>query len=313
MAQKRSPEKFKKEFEEMANGEYELLEEYVTNKTKITVKHIACGRIYEVIPYKIMNGSRCSVCQNEAKRKTTDEFRSEVDQITHGDFIVEGEYVDNKTKIEIRHKKCDRIFLTTPNSFLSGGHVCLKCYEEERTKTQEEFEREVFQLVGDEYSFLEPYINNYTTILVRHNKEGCSHIYKVRPTHFLHENKRCPVCKNMSVFAKDIKKVLEEYELSYEIEKRFNDLRNDNGIYYKYDFCIYNTDGTFFLLEYDGKQHSEAKYGNKELEKTIVRDGIKNQYCFKNNYQLIRLKYEQEGIGYKEALLNILRQYRLIA
>lgn len=60
-----------------------------------------------------------------------------------------------------------------------------------RKKTNEEFVKEVWDLVGDEYTFLEEYINSGTKIICRHNK--CGYIYKVVPSHFLN-NRRCPKC-----------------------------------------------------------------------------------------------------------------------
>lgn len=50
-------------------------------------------------------------------------------------------------------------------------------------------------------------------------------------------------------------------------------------------------------IEFDGPQHfkSTPLYGGKsELEKTIFRDNIKNEYCKQNNIPLIRIKYNED-------------------
>lgn len=60
-----------------------------------------------------------------------------------------------------------------------------------RRKTQEEFNEEIFNLVGDEYYFLEPYINLSTKIDIKHNV--CNRVYKVKPNGFISGN-RCPHC-----------------------------------------------------------------------------------------------------------------------
>lgn len=245
-----------------------------------------------------------------SKTKTTDEFIEEINKVTRGEYTVLGLYINNKTQIPIKHNKCNRIFDIKPNTFLCSGCKCPLCYKDNRKKTNEEFTNEVFELVGNEYTFLEPYINNYTPIRVKHNK--CNSIYMVKPTHFLHENKRCMVCRSLSYFAKEIKKILDDNHIKYDIEKKFSDFRNSEGIYYKFDFCIYCNDGSFFLLEYDGKQHDEPIYGKKELDLTIKRDRIKNEYCRQNGYKLIRLKYEQNGVLYSDALINLLRTNKLI-
>lgn len=60
-----------------------------------------------------------------------------------------------------------------------------------KRKTNREWVNEVRGLVGDEYTFLEKYVNNRVKIAVRHNK--CGHVYKVEPKAFLAGN-RCPNC-----------------------------------------------------------------------------------------------------------------------
>lgn len=58
-----------------------------------------------------------------------------------------------------------------------------------RKKTNEQFLEEVRQLVGEEYTFLEPYQGARTRIKVRHNM--CGNTYLVTPDNFL-RGKRCP-------------------------------------------------------------------------------------------------------------------------
>ena len=58
-------------------------------------------------------------------------------------------------------------------------------------KTHEQFIQEVTNLTGDEFTFLEEYVNWKTKLLCRHNK--CGHVWKVSPHNFLHGN-RCPNC-----------------------------------------------------------------------------------------------------------------------
>lgn len=63
-----------------------------------------------------------------------------------------------------------------------------------RIKDNEDFVQRVKELVGNEYTFLEPYIDSSTKIKVRHNV--CGHTYDVRPNNFLNGN-RCnnPSCR----------------------------------------------------------------------------------------------------------------------
>lgn len=61
-----------------------------------------------------------------------------------------------------------------------------------RKKTNEEFIAEVYDAVGDEYTFLESYITSSAKIKVRHNV--CGNTYSVSPSNFLIYNSRCPYC-----------------------------------------------------------------------------------------------------------------------
>lgn len=61
-----------------------------------------------------------------------------------------------------------------------------------RQKTNSEFQRQVQQQVGSEYTFLETYQGARTKLRVRHNK--CGFVYKVTPDGFLNKQNRCPQC-----------------------------------------------------------------------------------------------------------------------
>ena len=79
--------KFKKEFYNTANGEYDLLSEYVRANVYVKVKHKTCGHIYDVTPNKWLMGRRCPKCvvishgENEIFRLLTEKkcnFKKEV-------------------------------------------------------------------------------------------------------------------------------------------------------------------------------------------------------------------------------------------
>ena len=61
-----------------------------------------------------------------------------------------------------------------------------------KRKTDEEFQQEIYSLVGDEYTFIDKYVNTMTKLRIRHNK--CGNVYKVIPSNFLRRS-RCPKCQ----------------------------------------------------------------------------------------------------------------------
>lgn len=126
-----------------------------------------------------------------SKRKTTEEFKKEVYDLVGDEYQVSGEYVNNSTKIKLLHTKCGKEFYVIPNNFLHGSK-CPYCNKGGiPKKTSEQFKKEVYNLVGDEYKVLGEYINSKTKIKMLHTK--CGNIYEVRPINFLSEV-RCPFC-----------------------------------------------------------------------------------------------------------------------
>ena len=63
-----------------------------------------------------------------------------------------------------------------------------------RKKTDKEFKAQAYKLVGNDYTFLEPYKGARTLIAVRHN--DCGAEYKVTPDNFL-RGKRCSHCSHI--------------------------------------------------------------------------------------------------------------------
>jgi DNA-directed RNA polymerase subunit RPC12/RpoP len=132
-------------------------------------------------------------------KKTTEQYKKEVFDLVGNEYIVIGEYKNNKTKIRFKHVKCGLEYEVRAGSFLSNGNRCPHCSQR---KTDSVFRKEVFDLVGNEYIFLDNYITNNKKISVKHTT--CGHIYKVRPVHFLRGN-RCPHCSRSA-------KTLAEYK-----------------------------------------------------------------------------------------------------
>lgn len=103
----------------------------------------------------------------------------------------------SEIKVWWKCNDCSHEWCASPNS-RTGKKLthCPKCaptkWGIKQRKTQEEFEREVCDLVGNEYTVLGEYIGNNKPIKMKHNM--CNHIWKVQPGHFL-EGTRCPKCR----------------------------------------------------------------------------------------------------------------------
>lgn len=114
-------------------------------------------------------------------------------------------------------------------------------------------------------------------------------------------------CTSESVGEIYIRELLDELQIEYIQEYRFDDCRNVLTLPFDFYLPEYNT-----CIEYDGQQHFEVVDffgGEKGYERRRHNDNIKTKYCEDNNISLLRLPYylSQDEIKVKiENITNIL-------
>ena len=279
----KTQEEFEKEVEDLVGDEYSVLGKYVNANIKIKMRHNCdkCNNYeYTVTPAKFLIGHRCPECSGNSL-KTQEEFEKEVKDLVGDEYSVLGTYINSKTKIKMRHNcnECNNHkYEILPSEFLKGTR-CPKCYGT-HLKTHEDFEKEVKDLVGDEYSVLGKYIKSTTKIKIRHNCNKCNnHEYMVTPSKFL-TGKRCPKC-NESKGEKAISKFLNKKSRKFKSQYRLKNCRSEYPL--PFDIAILNDKKDIVgLIEYDGEQHFREvkRFGGKEgfLERKR-NDEIKTSYC----------------------------------
>lgn len=274
--------------------EYEFLEEYKGIHTKIVCRHNNCGYEWTVTPNSFLSKkSRCPKCANNfTTKKTNDEFVKEIYNLVGNEYTFLAKYKSSRSKLLCRHEKCGYEWRITPNHFLCLNNRCPQCANKDKTKTNEQFTKEVYDLIGDEYIFLEGYINNQIKIKCKHDR--CKTEWDVTPSAFL-QGSRCPQCaKNISQGEQLIERVLDSKNIKYYKQHTFNDCRNKHVL--QFDFCLPEYS---LLIEYDGEQHFEPidfagkgeEWAKERFEYTKQNDNIKNQYCKENNIPLLRIPY----------------------
>ncbi len=124
----------------------------------------------------------------------------------------------------------------------------------------------------------------------------------------------CPLCKIISKGEKKIKELLNDRNVDFVYQKKFNNCKNINLL--PFDFYLLNYN---LCIEYDGKQHFEPVcFNGCSVEDSVLiykkikhNDQIKNEYCKNNNIQLIRIPYWEfkniEKILSKELNVNIVK------
>ena len=124
-------EQYKKEIE---NLDVVCLEEYINANTKILHKCKICNYEWKVEPSHILSGNGCPICAGN-KKKTTEQYKKEIENL---DLICLEEYINAKTKILHRCKKCDYEWKIAPKNALNG-YGCPKCNQSHGEKAIEKF------------------------------------------------------------------------------------------------------------------------------------------------------------------------------
>jgi mRNA-degrading endonuclease HigB of HigAB toxin-antitoxin module len=290
--QTKSHEKFCQEIKDKYNDEYTVIGGYINAITPINIKHNICNTEWNSIPNNLLRGKECPKCEKikggKKHRKTTEQFKQQVFDLVKNEYEVIGNHIYSREKILIKHNKCNNEYFVYPYSFLAGER-CPKCYGK-FTKTQEEFEKEIYHIYKDEYIVQDTYVNTKTPIKFLHticNKES----YLI-PEKLLTYKQSCQHCYTKSVGEKLIIKYLNENNILYKKEFKFEDLKGVGNGFLRFDFAIFDSDNKLqFLLEYDGLYHYKPKKNIESLIKQQEHDKRKNEYCVKNHIKLIRIPY----------------------
>lgn len=207
-------------------------------------------------------------------------------------LIEKSELIKNKKvkiiKIEnsFIHLKCQNGHLYKQNRRnLLANKYCLKCYLENKMITREMFLNKAIEIHDNLFTYnLNDYENVHSKIEITCKNE---HIFTQKVYNHL-QGKSCPLC-NQSHGERKIEKILNNKNLKFEKQKKFNECRNILELLF--DFYIPTLN---LLIEFDGIQHFEKINwfgGKKGFEKRNINDNIKTQYCINNKIPLLRISY----------------------
>ena len=127
-------------------------------------------------------------------------------------------------------------------------------------------------------------------------------MYKQTPSDHL-QGYGCPIC-NQPKGEKFIQKYLDNHNIIYESQKRFNGLKDKT--YLSYDFYLSKQK---VLIEYQGKQHfipMDFFGGEEKLQIQQYHDKLKRDYALNNGYILLEPTYKLDT---QEKINNYLDNY----
>jgi very-short-patch-repair endonuclease len=197
-------------------------------------------------------------------------------------------YINNKTKINIicpTHGD----FFQTPNDHLYHG--CSKCYGNNK-KTFEKFEKIANNIHDYKFTYFKKHYKNYSTKTnIKCNQ--CSLIFPQKPNNHINLLQGCPSCNKKSKGELIIQEFLIKNNIKYIKNKTFENCKSLKNHKLQFDFFIPIRN---LVIEFDGIQHYKSQKifgGEEQLINQKINDNIKNEFCYNNNINLLRIKYNE--------------------
>lgn len=265
---------------------------YINISTKVLVECPKHG-IFEAIPYNMINSnhSGCPKCalENASKRlsRGTDKFKKSAIKIFLNYNYDEVEYVNQYKKIRLTCEHGHK-FETRPKDLLSG-HGCPICSRNKiKNQNLQRFIELSKEIHGDKFDYTTLKFNGYqqpmTIICPIHGMVSIS-----PQNHLLGPG--CPKC-GQSIGELKVEEYLKKLGINYKKEYPIEYAGNKSGKAY-IDFYLPDLN-TF--IEFNGKQHYipiEHFGGQLIFDKQVERDNYIDEYCKKNNINLITIKYNE--------------------
>ena len=281
MPKRKTQEEFVQEIQEKFNGEYEVLGNYVNNRTQILIRHKLCNREFMKIPKDMVDShhSGCPYCYGNKNKLYNEQWV--IDNTPAPYHYIKG-YIAMSQKCIFHCDRCGIDFEQQPCRLINQKIYGCNC-QPNKKKTHEQFLEELGQDFLEHYSVNEKYINTDTKINFTHKDCGTS--FSITPYEILYKYHKtyCPVCyykkskgeaKIYSYLSKNNYKFFKEY--------CFKDFPKG-----RYDFYLPDEN---VCIEFDGKQHFEYLPFFDNYDQT-ERDNQKNEYCIFHNITLYRIPY----------------------
>lgn len=278
MAKKLTKEEFIQKAIRVHGNRYDYSNvEYVNARTDIQIICPIHG-IFLQTPDKHLNGQGCPKCAG--KNKTVDEFIKKARQVHGNKYDYSNvKYVNNKTKVCIICSEHGE-FWQTPHNHLRG-QGCPECRYIKSAKSNckncDNVINDFIKVHGNKYDYSKVnYVNSKIKVCIICPEHG---VFE-QTSHDHLAGKGCPKCKQ-SHLERDVMKLLEENNINYEYQKRFEWLGRQSLDFYLPDYNI--------AIECQGGQHFKSvDYfgGERDFIKRIKRDENKKLLCENNNIKI---------------------------
>jgi len=260
-----------------------IYENMRTNVDIICQKH---GK-YSINPNNHLNGQGCDKCRIDNKKIGIDVLLQRCSLLHNNKYeysLVSSDYKSVKDKIDIICKE-HGTFTTSIKNHLYQKRGCNDC----RKLGLDNFIEKSNVIHNNKYDYklVKEYKNNKQKVDIICKYHGV--FTQKIDLHLFGQG--CPVCRE-SKGEKIIRNYLISNNIEYIGQKTFDDCKYKRKL--PFDFYLPDYD---MCIEYNGRQHYEEVSvfgGVDELDKQIVKDKIKKDYCKNNNIKLLSIKYDMD-------------------
>lgn len=287
--------------------------DYVNTETKVPIVCPVHGVFLMTPKHHINREQGCPEC---GKIKIGDTFRSNTldfikkSREEHGDKYDYSLVDYKKTTLPVRiicpiHGEFEQL----PQYHLAGSG-CPECGKESvlqsHTYDNDDFIRKSKEIHGEKYDYsLVKYTVSTDMVDIICPKHG---VFSQQAGSHM-RGAGCTSCQE-SKGEKYISNILDDLNIKFIRQHKFNDCRGDKGKKYcrKLPFDFYLPDHNV-MIEYDGKQHFEpvSRFGGVDgFNKTKRNDEIKNEFCRKKNIKMVRIPYTMNKDIIPQYIKNVL-------
>ena len=290
MSKKLTKEDFIKKAIEKHGDKYDYSKvDYVNSKTKVCIicpKH-GHGEFWQ-IPNNHLHGKGCPRCANKATgercRLSKDEFIKKANNTHEGKYNYDKvEYVNAHTKVCIicpKHGHGE--FWQTPHNH-TKGKGCSKCKGDNQKLSKEEFIKKANEVHNGKYVYNKvDYVNNSIKICIICPKHG---EFWQKPNNHL-SGQGCPKC-NLSHLERSMMNYLDDMEIIYDYQKRFDWLGKQSLDFYIPDYNVgieCQGEQHFFPVDFVGKG---VEWACKQFDKLVSLDKKKKTLCEEHGIKLL--------------------------
>ena len=273
--------------------------DYKNGKSKVKINCHKHG-IFEKIAGDHLRGFGCPDCVfDDISISLKNDFFKKAKDV-HGDRYdySKVKYIAMISKIQLNCKEHGNFSIVAKTHLSSEGY-CPKCKNRDKV---EDFKYKAKSVHGElyDYSKIKKYSKKVEIVCKKHGS-----FIQCSSKHITCQS-GCPRCNN-SKGEKAVGKFLKRLKLDFKDQVRFEKCRGVNNRKLVFDFFLPSLN---MVIEFDGRQHFDKIdfFGGEKIFKTqIENDKIKNDFCMKNNINMLRIKFNE---NVNKAIVRMLRNIK---